>query len=189
MELLKERILQDGVGVSDTVLIVDSFLNHQMDPVLMSEMGKEFARYFKDHNITKVFTIESSGIAPAVFTAINMGVQLLTLRKQTSKILSEDTLQTKVHSYTKDTAYQLTLKRKYISPDDNILIIDDFLAMGEAVLGAARLIEMSGAKVAGVGIVIEKSFQEGRGKIEDKGYDIYSLARLKKLAPNKIEFL
>ena len=189
MDILKERILSDGICVSDTVLIVDSFLNHQMDPELMSSMAKEFAEYFKAHNITKVFTIESSGIAPAIFTAMYMGVQLVTLKKQPSKILSEDLIQTKVHSYTKDVNYHLTLKRKYISKDDNILIIDDFLANGEAVLGASRLIEKSGAKVAGVGIVIEKSFQDGRSKIEEKGFDIYSLARLKKLDPTHIEFL
>ena len=189
MNKLKERILADGVAVSDTVLIVDSFLNHQMDPVLMDEMGKAFAAYFEKHQITKIFTIESSGIAPAIFTALYMGLDLVTLKKSTSKILSDEVAQTTVHSYTKDINYELTLKKKYINPNDKILIIDDFLANGEAVLGTARLIEAAGATVAGVGIVIEKSFQDGRDKIEAKGYDIYSLARLKKLSKAQIEFI
>lgn len=189
MENLKKRIKKDGICLSDTILIVDSFLNHQMDPVLMQEMGQEFATYFKNHGITKVVTIESSGIAPAIFTSLKMGLQLLTLKKQNSKTLNDGLIQTEVHSYTKGFNYKLTLKKKYISSDDKILIIDDFLANGEAVIGAANLVEECGATVAGVGIVIEKSFQDGRKKIEDKNYDIYSLVRLKKLAEGSITFI
>ncbi|NEZ47126.1 xanthine phosphoribosyltransferase [Clostridium niameyense] len=189
MEKLQKRILEDGRALSETVLKVDSFLNHQVDPELMYEMGTYFKNYFKEHNVTKIFTIESSGIAPTVMTAIQMNLPMVTLKKQTSKILSGEVYQTTVHSFTKGSDYELTLSKKYISEEDNILIIDDFLANGEAALGAARLVEEAGAKVAGIGIVIEKSFQPGRNKLENLGYDVYSLARIAKLGKNLIKFV
>ena len=189
MEILKERILQDGRALSETVLKVDSFLNHQVDAQLMYEMGTYFKEYFKNHNITKIFTIESSGIAPTAMTALQMNLPMVTLKKQGSKILNGDVYQTTVHSFTKGTDYELTLSKKYINEDDNILIIDDFLANGEAALGAARLVENAGAKVAGIGIVIEKSFQPGPKLLEEKGYDVYSLARIARLDKDVIEFV
>lgn len=189
MKLLEERILREGKALSDTILKVDSFLNHQVDPILMDHVGQAFVDYFKEHNITKVFTIESSGIAPTVMTAIKMKLQMVILKKQNSKILDENIIQTEVHSFTKSLDYQLTLSKNYINEHDRILIIDDFLANGEAALGAARLVEMAGASVAGIGIVIEKSFQPGRQLLEAKGYDVYSLARLKKLGLGVIEFV
>lgn len=189
MELLKNRIKEEGNALNENVLKVDSFLNHQVDPKLMYEMGKAFKDYFGNHKITKVFTIESSGIAPAVMTAIQMNVPMVTLKKQTSKILSGDVYQKTVHSFTKNSDYELTLSKKYISKDDKILIIDDFLAYGEAALGAISVIEQAGATVSGIGIVIEKSFQPGRKILEDKGYNIYSLARIAKLKKGTIEFL
>lgn len=189
MKLLEERILQEGQALSDTILKVDSFLNHQVDPILMDHVGQAFVDYFKKHNITKVFTIESSGIAPTVMTAIKMNLQMVILKKQASKILDENIIQTKVHSFTKSLDYQLTLSKNYINKDDRILIIDDFLANGEAALGATRLVEMAGATVAGIGIVIEKSFQPGRQLLVAKGYDVYSLARLNKLGLGVIEFV
>lgn len=189
MEELKKRILKEGMALSEEVLKVDSFLNHQVDPQLMYNMGTYFKNYFENHKVTKVFTIESSGIAPAVMTAMQMGLQMVILKKQASKILNGDTYQTTVHSFTKNSDYELTLSKKYIDKDDNILIIDDFLANGEAAMGAARLVEEAGAKVAGIGIVIEKSFQKGPQILRDKGYDLYSLACIKKLAKGEIEFL
>ncbi|MEG1255058.1 xanthine phosphoribosyltransferase [Clostridium sp.] len=189
MESLKKRILEDGHALNESVLKVDSFLNHGVDAKLMSEMGTYFKEYFKNHGITKIFTIESSGIAPTVMTALQMELPMVTLKKQTSKILSGEVYQTTVHSFTKAVDYELTLSKKFISPEDNILIIDDFLAYGEAALGAIRLVEEAGAKVAGIGIVIEKSFQPGRKLLEDKGYDIYSLARVNKLGKGVIEFI
>lgn len=188
MKSLQKRILEEGKALSDTVLKVDSFLNHQVDPELMFEMGTYFKNYFENHKVTKIFTIESSGIAPAVMTAIQMKLPMVTLKKQNSRILNGDVYQTTVHSFTKDMDYELTLSKKYISKDDNILIIDDFLANGEAALGAARLIEEAGAKVSGIGIVIEKSFQKGPQMLKDKGYDVYSLARIAKLSKDVIEF-
>ena len=189
MELLKQRILKDVYALSESVLKVDSFLNHGVDPELLFNIGKEFKEYFKDHGITKIFTIESSGIAPTVMTALQMNLPMVTLKKQSSKILNGDVYQTRVHSFTKDVDYELTLSKKYISKEDNVLIIDDFLAYGEAAFGAIRLVEEAGAKVAGIGIVIEKSFQPGRNQLEKMGYDICSLARVKKLDKGLVEFI
>ena len=189
MEVLKQRILKDGNALNETILKVDSFLNHGVDPHLMYEIGTEFKNYFKNHGITKIFTIESSGIAPTVMTAMQMNVPMVTLKKQASKILNGDVYQTTVHSFTKAMNYEWTLSKKYISENDNILIIDDFLANGEAALGVIRLIEEAGAKVAGIGIVIEKSFQQGRQLLVDRGHDVYSLARISKLGEGIIEFI
>lgn len=189
MELLKERILQEGQALSETILKVDSFLNHQVDAKLMYEMGTCFKNYFENHGVTKIFTIESSGIAPTVMTAMQMGLPMVTLKKQSSKILKGEVYQTTVHSFTKGLDYELTLSKKYINENDNVLIIDDFLANGEAALGAIRLVEEAGAKVAGIGIVIEKSFQPGRVMLDEKGYEVYSLARVKKLGKGLIEFI
>ncbi|WP_294354483.1 xanthine phosphoribosyltransferase [uncultured Clostridium sp.] len=189
MKELKEKILAEGRALSSTVLKVDSFLNHAVDVNLMYKIGTEFKEYFKEHKITKIFTIESSGIAPTAMTALQMELPMVTLKKQTSKILKNDIFQTTVHSFTKGTDYELTLSKNYINEEDRVLIIDDFLANGEAALGAARLVEEAGAKVAGIGIVIEKSFQPGRKILDDKGYDVYSLARVKRLEEGIIEFL
>lgn len=188
MEILKKRILAEGRALNETVLKVDSFLNHGVDARLMYEVGTCFKEYFKGHGITKIFTIESSGIAPTVMTAMQMELPMVTLKKQTSKILNGEVYQTTVHSFTKGSDYELTLSKKYINEDDKILIIDDFLANGEAALGAIRLVEEAGATVAGIGIVIEKSFQPGRKVLDEKGYDVYSLARIKKLGEGIIEF-
>ena len=189
MDILKERILQEGRALSETVLKVDSFLNHGVDARLMYDIGTYFKEYYKNHGITKIFTIESSGIAPTVMTAMQMKLPMVTLKKQSSKILNGDVYQTTVHSFTKGSDYELTLSKQYISPEDNILVIDDFLANGEAALGAIRLIEEAGAKVGGIGIVIEKSFQPGRSILDEKGYDVYSLARIGKLGKGVIEFI
>ena len=189
MKRLEDKIRSEGHALSETVLKVDSFVNHQVDPSLMYEIGKTFADFYKDQHITKVFTIESSGIAPAVYTAQLMGVPLVILKKQTSKTLGGDVYQTGVTSFTKGTSYELTLSAKYISAEDNILIIDDFLANGEAANGAITLVRMAGASIAGVGILIEKSFQRGAERIREAGYRLESLARIKSMSvENGIEF-
>ena len=179
MKELKNRILEDGKALNETVLKVDTFLNHQVDSKLMYNMGTYFKEYFKKHGITRILTIDSSG----------MDLPMVILKKQQSKILNGNVYQTTVHSFTKGSDYELTLSKDYISKDDKVLIIDDFLANGEAALGAVRLVEEAGAKVSGIGIVIEKSFQPGRSKLEEKGYEVYSLARVKKLGKNLIEFI
>lgn len=189
MELLKQMILQKGQVINENVLKVDSFINHQVNSRLMNEIGLEFSKYFKHNKITRVFTIESSGIAPAVMTSYELNVPMVILKKQTSTILDDNIYQTPITSFTKNITYNLTLSKDYISSDDNILIIDDFLANGEAAKGAIRLIEKAGAKVCGIGIVIEKSFQPGRKTLEDLGYNVYSLARIKSLKDGKVKFV
>ena len=176
MDLLKDRILKDGKALSSEILKVDSFINHQVDPELMKEIGIEFAKYFKDKNITKVFTIESSGIAPALMTAIELNVPMVILKKQTSKILDDNFYQTEVKSFTKNNVYNLTLSKKYINKNDNILVIDDFLANGCALEGLIDIVKSSGATIEGVGIAIEKGFQKGGDLIRSKGIRVESLA-------------
>ena len=189
MKLLKDRILAEGRALSDSVLKVDGFLNHQVDPELMRAIGLDFCEHFKDYGITRVFTIESSGIAPAVYTAQALNVPMVILKKQPSKTLNGQVFQTNITSFTKGTSYELTLSRNYIDRDDKILIIDDFLANGEAATGAARLVQMAGAEVAGIGILIEKSFQNGRTRLEQAGFNVYSQARISRLGEGIIEFL
>lgn len=189
MKLLEEKILRDGVAINENILRVDSFINHQVDPELMMALGKELAAHFQDKNVTKVATVESSGIAPALTCAMALGVPLIILKKQPSKTLNSDLYQTIVTSYTKGTSYELTLSSKYVSADDHILLIDDFLANGEAATGALRLIRKSHATIAGIGILIEKSFQPGREKLTSQGIEVYSLARIKKMDKDYIEFI
>ena len=189
MKELEEKILKEGHALTENILKVDGFINHQVDPVLMQQIGEEFARRFKDKGITKVVTIESSGIAPALMTAIALQVPMIILKKQPSKVLNDNLLQTVVTSFTKGTSYELTLSHQFIQSDDNVLIIDDFLANGEAASGAIRLLEEAGASVAGVGILIEKSFQPGREKLNAQGVTVYSLARVSKLGKDLIEFI
>lgn len=188
MEELKQRILRDGRALNSEVLLVDSFLNHQVDPQLMQKIGMEFARRFREAGVTKIATIEASGIAPATMTALEMGVSMVILKKSVSSILSEGILQTEVFSFTKNKAYQLTLKSQFISPEDRVLLIDDFLANGEAAFGAIRLIERAGARIAGVGAVIAKAFQPGLEKLRKAGYAVEALAPVREMCEGRILF-
>ena len=189
MKLLEDRILADGNVLSPAILKVDSFINHQVDPVFMHELGAEIARHFRGQGINKVMTIESSGIAPAVFVAMELQVPLVILKKQSSAILKTDVIQTEVVSFTKEISYQLTLARKYLSENDHVLLVDDFLANGEAATGAIRLIRKAHATIAGIGILIEKSFQPGRTKLNEQGIHVYSLARIAEMDTDHITFL
>ena len=188
MELLKQKILDCGRALDEHVLLVDSFLNNQVDVKLMQEVGREFARRFADAGITRVVTIESSGIAPAAMAALEMDLPLVILKKSKSSILKEGILQTEVFSFTKNAPYQLTLKPQFVHPGDRVLLIDDFLANGEAALGASSLLERAGAQVAGIGIVIAKTFQPGLKKLQEAGYRVEILAPVKRMAENLIEF-
>lgn len=188
MRILEDRIVKDGKALSADILLVDSFLNHQVDPVLMAQIGKEFAELTKDLGITRVITIESSGIAPAQMTALEMGVPLVIMKKSNSRIL-ENALQTEVVSYTKNKRYHLTVKPDFIHRGDKVLLVDDFIANGEAANGAIRLIEHAGAEVAAVGIVIEKAFQPGRKQLEERGYKVFSLARVAEMSKDQITFV
>ena len=189
MKELQERIKKDGNAINEDILKVDSFINHQVDPELMAHIGEEFANHFKNRGITKIATIESSGIAPALMTAQSMGLPLIILKKQPSKVLNDHLFQTEVTSFTKGTSYELTLSSKYISENDHVLIIDDFLANGEAATGAIRLLRKAHATIGGIGILIEKSFQPGHEKRVSQGFDVDSLARISHLAENESEFI
>lgn len=189
MEVLKEKIRREGKALNEHVLKVDGFINHQVDSKLMEQIGEEFAKYFGNKEIDKVITIESSGIAPAIMTARKLDKKLIILKKRTSKVLNDDTLQTPVMSFTKGEEYNLTMSKRFISEGEKVIIIDDFLANGEACSGAIRLLKEAGADIVGIGILIEKSFQPGRAKLEEMGMDVYSLARIKSLAGGKIEFV
>ena len=188
MNFLEKRIIKDGKVIGEDILKVDSFLNQQVDPILMNKIGSKFSNYFKDKNITKIITVESSGISPALITSLKLKVPMVILKKSMSKTLNNDIYTTKVKSFTKGNTYDLVVSKDYIKDSDNILIIDDFLATGEAMLGVIRLISNTRAKISGIGIVIEKSFQEGRNILEKLGYDVYSIARIKSLKEGKISF-
>lgn len=188
MKLLEEKILKEGTVIGDDILKVDGFLNHQVDVKLMEELGKDMAEHFQGKGITKVFTIESSGIAPAAFTAKYLEVPMVILKKQVSRNLQTEVWQTEVISYTKDTSYELTLAKNYISDEDHILIVDDFLANGEAATGAVRLIRKAHATVAGVGVLIEKAFQPGREKLEAQGIPVYAQASIRSFENGKVRF-
>ena len=190
MKELQERIKKDGIAINEDILKVDSFINHQVDPELMAHIGAEFADHFKNRGITKVATIESSGIAPALMTAQAMGLPLIILKKQPSKVLNDNLFQTEVTSFTKGTSYELTLSSKFNGENDHVLIIDDFLANGCALLGLTDLVESAGATVEGIGIAIEKGFQQGGKIIREKGYQLESLAIVESMdaANNTITF-
>ncbi|WP_100372558.1 xanthine phosphoribosyltransferase [Bacillus sp. FJAT-45037] len=189
MEKLKQAILKRGKVLSDDVLKVDTFLNHQIDPVLMAEVGKEFARRFKEDGITKVLTIESSGIAPSFMAATDLAVPLIFARKKKSLTLTENLLVSQVYSFTKQETNDITVSKDFIQPGDRVLIIDDFLANGQAAFGLIDIVEQAGAHVCGLGIVIEKSFQDGRTKLAQAGYRIESLARVNSLTNGKVTFV
>lgn len=188
MDLLKNKILSEGIALSDNVLKVDKFLNHQIDPELMVEIGKEFHARFKDVKITKVLTLESSGIAPAVMTALNFNVPAVFARKRKSLTFTNDLLSAQVFSYTKQETNMISVSNQFIQPGDNILIIDDFLANGEAAGALISIVEQAEADVAGLGIVIEKSFQSGASILKNKNYRVESLARIKSLTDGTITF-
>lgn len=188
MKLLKEKIQTEGQVLSETVLKVDSFLNHQIDPLLMKEIGDEFANRFSDQVITKVLTIESSGIAPATFLGLTLGAPVVFARKRKSLTLTDNLLTSKVHSFTKNETNEISVSNKFLTADDNVVIIDDFLANGEALKGLIDIANQAGATIVGAGIVIEKGFQQGGKALREQGLRIESLANIKSLANGKVEF-
>ncbi|MDD6308138.1 MAG: xanthine phosphoribosyltransferase [Clostridia bacterium] len=176
MDLLKKRILLDGKILPGNVLKVDSFLNHQMDISLFSEMGKEFHRRFQDDNVTKILTIEASGIGIACIAAQSFGVPVVFAKKSKSINLPEDVYTSKVESFTHGRVYDIIVAKDYLSKDDRVLIIDDFLAMGHALLGLSKLVIDAGATLIGAGIAIEKGFQPGGALLRNQGIRVESLA-------------
>ncbi|ARC29035.1 xanthine phosphoribosyltransferase [Bacillus toyonensis] len=189
MKVLQEKILNEGKVLSGDVLKVDAFLNHQIDPVLMQEIGKEFAKCFKEENITKIVTIESSGIAPAVMAALELGVKVIFARKRKSLTLQDNMYVANVYSFTKQETNEISLSRTHIDENDRVLIIDDFLANGQAALGLMSLVEQAGASIAGIGIVIEKAFQDGGKKLREQGVRVESLAEIASLDNGTVTFV
>ncbi|KAF1304746.1 MULTISPECIES: xanthine phosphoribosyltransferase [Enterococcus] len=189
MRELIERIEKDGRVLGEGVLKVDSFVTHQVDPELMEKIGHRFAEVFSEAGITKVVTIEASGIAPALYAAQALKVPMVFARKSKSLTMDEELLTSSVYSFTKQVTSTISISRKFLSDKDNVLIIDDFLANGQAAKGLIELCQQAGAKVEGIGIVIEKSFQDGRKLLEEMGLTVVSLARIASLSEGKVEFI
>ena len=189
MELLKQRILQDGHATENDVLKVDSFLNHQMDIPLLNEIGKEFRRRFDGEPITKILTIEASGIGIAAIAAQHFGnVPVVFAKKTKSRNLDGALYTARVKSFTKGIDYDIQVSRKFIGPQDCVLVLDDFLAKGEALKGLTKIVRESGAKLAGCGIVIEKGFQEGGKLLQEQGIRVESLAIISSISGGTITF-
>lgn len=182
MSYLKEKILEDGIIYPNNVLKIDSFLNQQIDPIIMKKIADEFYEYYKDKGITKILTIEASGIAPAIILATKLNVSMLFAKKSKPSTLEKEACyHAKVYSYTKRKTSDVLVPKKYLKKDDKVLIIDDFLANGEASLGLVDLAKQAGSNVVGIGICVEKSFQPGRKRLEEAGLDVYSIVRIEKI--------
>ncbi|CAH1856099.1 xanthine phosphoribosyltransferase [Convivina praedatoris] len=188
MKLLEERIKNEGRILGTDVLKVDRFLNHQIDPMLMQAIGDEFADLFANQGITKILTVESSGIAPAVMTGLALQVPVVFARKNKSLTLPDDVYTAEVYSFTKQTTNQIMIDRKFINADDKVLIIDDFLANGQAVLGLLEIADAAKIDVVGVGIVIEKTFQKGHQLLAERGIHLESLAKIKAFEDGEVVF-
>lgn len=182
MKLLEEKIRECGEVLPANVLKVDSFLNHQIDVELINECGKAWYELFKDEGVTKILTIESSGIGIACLTAQHFGVPVVYAKKSKSSITGGENYSTKVVSYTHGQSYEVLISKKYISKNDRILLIDDFLAHGSALKVLINLVEMAGATIVGAGIAIEKSFLNGGKNLRELGYRIESLARIESMS-------
>jgi xanthine phosphoribosyltransferase len=189
MELLKRRILEDGVVLGKDILKVDSFLNHQIDVGLFDEIGKAFKEHFKGKQIDKILTIEASGIGLACIVAQHFDCVPVVFAKKTESLnLDKDIFYSEVYSFTKKKSYKVMVSKKYLRAEENILLIDDFLANGKAILGLEDILNQAGAKLAGVGIVIEKGFQGGGDDIRSRGIDLKSLAIVDSMENGKIRF-
>ena len=189
MRFLERRILKDGRALDGNILLVDSFLNHQVDMPLMREIGVAFAEHFRPFQITRIVTVESSGIAPAGMTALELGVPLVIFKKFASRVASGRFYQVNVQSFTKSTQYELTASKVYLPKGERVLFIDDFLAMGEAAIGVSTIMKEAKCELAGIGIVIEKTFQPGRARLDEMGLYVFSLARIEAMSPESIRFV
>lgn len=187
MKLLKDRILKDGKSFQGGILKVDSFINHQMDPILMKSIGVEFVRRFGNLPINKIITIEASGIAPAIMLGYLLELPVVFVKKAVPKTM-ENMVSTTVHSFTKGTDYNVCVSKDFLNPNDKVVFIDDFLANGNAAVGIYNLVKEAGAELYGMGFIIEKSFQNGGQKLRELGIRVESLARIKELGDNNIVF-
>lgn len=188
MNFLEERILKEGHVRPGNILKVDSFLNHQIDVELLDQIGEAFYKKYRDAGITRILTIESSGIAIAAMTARYFKVPFVFAKKAKSKNIDGDVYTSCVHSYTYDKDYDITLSMKYLGADDTVFIIDDFMATGKAMNGLLDICNQAGAKVAGIGIAIEKGFQDGGDELRKKGYNVTSLAIVDSMDDCKLVF-
>ncbi|WP_455501453.1 xanthine phosphoribosyltransferase [Gemmiger sp.] len=188
MKLLEERILQQGQVRPGNVLKADCFLNHQLDIDLLDKIGEEFYRIFKDDGINKILTIEASGIAIACMTARYFNVPVVFAKKAKSKNIDGEVYTSTVHSFTYDRDYNITLAKKFLSPADNVLILDDFLANGKALKGLLDVCNQAGANVRGIGICIEKGFQPGGAELRAAGYKLASLAIVDSMSEDSLTF-
>lgn len=188
MELLKKEILKNGEVKNGNILKVDNFLNHRIDVDLMNKIGKEFYKRFKNEKITKILTIEASGIAIAVITAQYFKVPVVFAKKVLSQNLDREVYESKVYSFTKDKSYTVRVSKKYINKDDNILIVDDFLADGNALTGLIDISNQGKANVKAIGIVIEKGYLKGGKKLRDLGFNLQSLVSLSSIESGEIVF-
>lgn len=182
MKLLQERIVKDGQIEAGNILKVDSFLNHQIDVSLLEEIGKEFHRQFAGQTVNKILTIETSGIAIACIAARYFQVPVVFAKKTRSLNIAGDVYTAKVESFTHKNTNDIIVSKKFLSPGDRILIVDDFLANGKAILGLAKLVEQAGATLVGAGVVIEKGFQDGGKRIREAGIDLHSLAIVEEMS-------
>jgi len=182
MELLKERIKKDGKVKGGDILKVDSFLNHQMDVGLFAEIGKEFFRLFGKDNVTKILTIEASGIGIACITAQYFNVPVIFAKKNKTKNIAGDVYTSKVESFTHGRVYDIIASKEFLLPTDRVLLIDDFLANGSALMGLVQLVEDAGAPLVGAGVAVEKAFQPGGELVRDHGVHLESLARIKAMS-------
>jgi len=181
MELLEQRIKEDGEVLPGNILKVNNFLNHQVDTNLLDKMGEEFVRLYENVEVTKILTIEASGIAIAYPVARQLNVPLVFAKKHQSLNVNDDVYVTKVWSFTHKDFYNVVVAKKFLNKDDKVLIVDDFLANGNALKGLIDLVEQAGAKVQGICIAIEKGFQEGGKLIRENGYRVESLAIVDKM--------
>ena len=188
MKLLEERILKDGKIKPGNVLKVDGFINHQIDVPFVSELGREFYRRFKDDNVTKILTIEASGIGIACLTAEHFGVPVVFAKKSRTTNISNDVYTARVDSFTHGTTCDIIVSKEYLTPSDRVLIIDDFLALGNALVGLREITLASGATLIGAGILIEKSFQTGGKMLREQGMRIESLAKIASMTDTGITF-
>lgn len=188
MKLLEEKIANEGISIGTDILKVDMFLNHQLDVNLLDEMGKEFYRLFKDCGATKIVTIESSGIAMAVFAAKYFNLPALFAKKANHKNVGNEVYCAKCYSFTHGKEYTMNVSKKYLTADDKVLIIDDFMAGGNACNALIDIINQAGAQVVGIGIAIEKGFQPGGQALRDKGYNLRSLAIVESMNDGNITF-
>lgn len=185
MKLLEDKIVKDGKVFPGNILKVDSFLNHQIDVSFLCDLGKEFYARFKDCGVNKILTIEASGIGIACLTAQFFNVPVLFAKKNKTKNIAADVYTSKVASFTHGVTYDIIVSKEFLHPNDKVLIIDDFLAKGQALLGLIDLVQSAGAQIAGAGIVIEKAFQEGGKMIRDQGIRVESLARIESMDHEK----